>query len=134
MAQRLAVGKPIDEIFDGPRLDHGFIDTDELLLRVRKTSLRASDLIREIMDVADVLMVKHLVFSRDGTHWENWWLDLDMKKTPVLDTANSKLSLNRRQIEVVAINQPSLHVESKLSFNLPKPEELDLQAPAGRNR
>lgn len=46
-----AKGYNSDEIFDGPALEHGFIDTAELEATERAKCIHASDLIRIIMDV-----------------------------------------------------------------------------------
>ena len=50
--------KSIDEIFDGPRLDHGFIDADELASIERAKDLRASDIIHIIADIEGVKAVR----------------------------------------------------------------------------
>ncbi len=134
LAERLAAGLHIDEIFDGPSLEHGFIDTEELQCRVRKTAVRVSDLIHEIMDVEGVLMVKQLSLSMDDVHWENWWLDLDKTETPVWDWSKSILRLERRQIEIVARNTSPPPSQTRLVLPTPKPEDLEIKAPAGRDR
>ncbi len=129
LAQRLAAGLPIEEIFDGPRLEHGFIDTGELLRRERKTALQVSDLVREIMDVKGVLLVKHLALNG-----KDWWLDVEAGKTPVFDRASSVLRLERQQIEVLACNANSPQAQASLALPKPKPEDLDMPAPVGRDR
>ena len=134
LAERLAAGLRIDEIFDGPRLEHGFIDTEELQRLERKTAVRVSDLIHEIMDVEGVLMVKQLSLSMDDVHWENWWLDLDKTETPVWDWSKSILRLERRQIEIVARNTSPPPSQTRLVLPTPKPEDLEIKAPAGRDR
>ena len=134
LAERLAAGLRIDEIFDGPRLEHGFIDTEELQRLERKTAVRVSDLIHEIMDVEGVLMVKQLSLSMDDVHWENWWLDLNKTETPVWDWLNSILRLERRQIEIVARNTSPPPSQTRLVLPTPKPEDLEIKAPAGRDR
>jgi hypothetical protein len=50
----------VDEIFEGPRLDHGFIDNNELEKADRKTYVHVSDLIRIIMAVPGVIAVKSI--------------------------------------------------------------------------
>lgn len=139
LAQRLAAGKRIDEIFDGPMLDHGFIDTEQLSAMERKTGLRISDLIREIMDVEGVLMVKHLALAlkADGP-WENWWLQLDEKKSPVFD-ASSEIRLERQQIAISAdyyanAKKRYLDTQEKLIFRPAKQEDSDIVPSAGRDR
>lgn len=77
-------GKRIDEIFDGPTLTHGFIDGDELLKQERKHEIHASDMIKDIMDVENVVTVQNFSIS-SGTSEKNWFFPLDPSKTPSLD-------------------------------------------------
>jgi hypothetical protein len=60
LEEMIARGRTIDEIFEGPLLDHGFIDGDELRAIRRKCEIRASDVVQTIMDVDGVLAVKSL--------------------------------------------------------------------------
>lgn len=99
LEQRLAQGKTIDEIFDGPLLDHGFIDDRELLGLKRKKNLYVSDLVREIMDVSGVRMVES-VFFKDGAKFYDTALVLDANKSPKLNIFNCKLTLKKRQLPV----------------------------------
>ena len=50
----------VDEIFEGPKLKHGFIPNDELIKADRKKYIYVSDLIRIIMDVEGVIAVKNI--------------------------------------------------------------------------
>lgn len=79
-------GKRIDEIFDGPTLTHGFIDTDELLKQERKHEIHASDMIKEIMDVENVVTVQNFTIA-SGTTEKNWFFPLDSSKTPSLNVS-----------------------------------------------
>jgi hypothetical protein len=99
LEEGLAQGRPIDEIFDGPLLNHGFIDDGELIGLKRKKNLYVSDLIREIMDVGGVRMVEHVVFTNGGK-FSDTALVLDIDKTPRLDMDNSKLTLKKRQLPI----------------------------------
>ncbi len=58
--EMLQKGLRIDEIVDGPLLQHGFIDSEELLKFDRKTELHTSDIIRELMDVKGVSAVNNI--------------------------------------------------------------------------
>lgn len=96
----LAQGKPIDEIFDGPILDHGFIDSRELAGLKRRKNLYVSDLIREIMDVSGVRMVEYVAFN-DGGKLNDTALTLDADKIPSLDVGHCcNLALKKRQVPV----------------------------------
>jgi len=82
--EMLQKGLQIDEIVDGPLLEHGFIDTDELIKYDRKTELHTSDIIRELMDVEGVSAVNNIELITSATS-EKWRLILDAQKTPKLD-------------------------------------------------
>lgn len=99
LEQRLAQGKTIDEIFDGPLLDYGFIDDFELFSLKRKKNLYVSDLVREIMNVTGVRMVES-VFFKDGDKLNDTALILDEGKSPKLNIFNSELTLKKRQLPV----------------------------------
>lgn len=51
LPEMLSKGKITEEIFDGPALEHGFIDDEELEASEQKCALRSSDFIRMILDV-----------------------------------------------------------------------------------
>ncbi|MEZ4774818.1 MAG: hypothetical protein R3D00_16655 [Bacteroidia bacterium] len=69
--------KSVEEIFDGPALDHGFIDDEEFRKLIPRRPLRASDIIQELMDIPGVISVRNLVMVsfiddrfRDEEKWE----------------------------------------------------------------
>ncbi len=55
-----ARGKTTDQIFEGPLLDHGFIDYEEFRRLERRCFLRTSDIIQIIMDIPGVVAVKEI--------------------------------------------------------------------------
>ncbi len=136
--QLLRNGKPVDEIFDGPWLDHGFIDTDELLQTKRRTALRTSDLIQEIMHVPGVRAISEIGLVAGGNR-EPWSLDLDPNRTPKLDLAGSDISLERNQLKAaILIDRVQERYVERLKaatmFPTLAPEERDLPLPQGRDR
>ncbi|WP_075341984.1 hypothetical protein [Tenacibaculum agarivorans] len=80
-------GKRTDEIFEGPRLTHGFIDDDELIRYARKKEIHASDVIKEVMDVKHVATVQNFVIASGSSQVKNWVFPLDKSKTPSLDVS-----------------------------------------------
>jgi len=56
----LAKGKTTDQIFEGPILDHGFIDDDEFQELIRPTSFKTSDIIQIIMDIEGVSTINEI--------------------------------------------------------------------------
>ena len=138
LAQCLADGQQVDEIFDGPVLEQGFVDTAELAALKRKTSLRVSDFIRAIMRVDGVALVKQLSLSADGADWQDWWLDIEDGYVPAFDSATSDIVLERQQL-ALSVDKTSAaeQVRQALAANayrLARPDELDVMPPAGRDR
>ena len=112
--QLLQKGQSIDNIFSGPLLTHGFIDTEELKQAQRRTELRASDLIQEIMDAAGVKAVRTISMSKILGVDEPWLLPLDRDSAPRFkpptdvdtnnnnpsNTLNTKIILQRNGLPV----------------------------------
>jgi hypothetical protein len=94
LGQMQAAGKRSDEIFDGPALEHGFIDSALLDRLARKDAIYTSDLIREIMAVPGVRTVRNITLTSDGAP-EAWRLPLDAAKTPRLDLRGSTIVLTK---------------------------------------
>ena len=137
-SEQLAAGQRIDQIFDGPNLNQGFLDIRQLSSLKRKTALRVADFIREIMDVEGVVMVKYIALKGDGVTWQNWSLDLDNTKSPSLDYANTVINLERMQIPVsvdptLAQNR-YLQARQTLEYQIANPGGIDFSTPPGRNR
>ncbi len=90
-------GKTMEEIFEGPQLDHGFIDDEEFNEIQRRIELRSSDLINIIMDIPHVIAVKNLSLLSfiDGEFrlHEEWRLPLanDQGRSPSFNPERSKI-------------------------------------------
>jgi hypothetical protein len=101
LREMLARGRRMDQIFEGPLLENGFIDPQELAAVERRTSLRLSDLIRELTAVPGVAAVKSLHFrSADGKPRDDWVLDIDAEYTPHFDPQISELRLESGGLRV----------------------------------
>jgi len=120
LAEMIDRGKSIDEVLDGPVLQHGFIDTAELESTGRATAIRVSDLIQLIMDLQGVVAVHSITLSlvdAGGTEGkkEPWYLELDAGSSPRLSPAPD-IRLVRGQIKPgfkhLPIDKPLL-VESR---------------------
>ena len=96
--EMLAKGKRIDEIMDGPVLERGFINTEDLESFTRKTELRTSDIINEVSDVEGVVVVKNITVG-SGSQEEEWVLSLDAQKTPKFDVSTTQITLVRHELE-----------------------------------
>ena len=96
--EMLARGRRVDQVFDGPLLEHGFIDSQELAQVERRTTLRISDLIREVMAVPGVTAVKTLRFT--GAASKDWLLTVEAGKTPQFDASSSRIRLERAGLAI----------------------------------
>lgn len=75
LKQMIDKGYSTLEIFDGPSLENGFIDTKELLTADLRNEVRLSDIMRIIMSVPDVLLIKDISLGNcGGDDLENKWL------------------------------------------------------------
>lgn len=123
-----AAGRRVEDIFDGPRLDHGFIETADLRQAKRRMELRTSDLIHVIMDVPGVRAVKAISISAGGKP-EPWALRLDPAKIPALNIAASTVTLERNQLAV------NVNVDVNALTAPPTPMDAqDISLPPGRER
>ena len=82
----LEQGKPVEDIFAGPILDHGFLDDAQLQQFDRKTELHTSDLIRIILGLPGVSAVKHITLTGSQARDQEWALDLNSQLTPRLQS------------------------------------------------
>ena len=136
LPEMLERGVSVDAIFEGPLLEHGFIDSDELDRSQRRTSLRTSDLVHVIMDVDGVVAVRTIQLH-GGASSTQWYLDLDSDTAPSLDVDASNIQLFRGQL----LAQPNhAQVRSKLgelqaaARQSPPRGRRDLRLPDGKDR
>ncbi|MDB4918400.1 hypothetical protein [Mucilaginibacter sp.] len=128
-----ARGMRIDEIINGPTLQHGFIDDVELDRFKRLNKLYASDLIREIMAEPGVRVITDLWMSTDIELANNWVLQLDNSRVPMLDAAASlsKRLVFKKNGQLLKINSELVLAyfnQLKISdaARLPAMHELDI--------
>lgn len=98
LQQLLAAGKTVDEIFNGPALDNGFIDNNELSAASLRTVLYTSDVINLVMDIPGVKALKNFVFTRyddNGRLVESqpWSMNVSFNHQPRLYILASKVLL-----------------------------------------
>jgi hypothetical protein len=139
-------GKTSDEIFEGPKLTHGFIDDDELKAADCKEQIHVSDLIQIIMDIPGVIAVKSIQIANlpqdttEGVESKSvkWCLDLACAKNfvPRLTIDQSKITFFKdqlpfkaNQLEVETILE-GLETEERPQKIHPFPN-LDIPVPTG---
>lgn len=98
LQQLLDEERSVDEIFEGPALQNGFIDDAQLDTTDLKKTLYTSDIINLIMDIPGVKAVKNLTLARydaDGNLVQNmnelWSVDVRYQHQPALYMEASKL-------------------------------------------
>ena len=106
LAEMLNKGKRMDQIMNGPVLEHRFIEDDELEKLERKANLRTSDLINEMMNVEGVIAIHKIGIKntdKNEDRFEDWYLTLDTDRAPLFDTGASLLTIRlvRDGVEVV---------------------------------
>lgn len=108
LTEMYAKGKTTDQIFDGPLLQHGFIDDEELVKAERRKTIHVSDLINIISDIPGVIAIKSIQIA--GIPLDNdtnisvdtvkWCLDVPIEQNyvPRLSVERSKLLFFKDQL------------------------------------
>ena len=123
------------DLFDGPLLAHGFIDSAELQAADLRKEVRLSDVISIVMDIPGVRAVRELIVGPEPppnvtTPIPNRWLvPVDPGKQPVLNTAKSRLVFYKGSMPVVPAAIPSLPAVLPAEITCE-----DVLLPAGRKR
>jgi hypothetical protein len=104
LKELLSKGISAESIFEGPKLDHGFIDAEELQYSQLRSEIRVSDLINEMMDIEGVISIKNIMltaYQSDGKPIlpsEKWCLHLPDYSKPVLNIHKSKILFYKDRI------------------------------------
>lgn len=98
-----------DQIFNGPLLDNGFIDTEELKEADLREEVRLSDLMKIIMNIDGVKLIKDISIGHCDSSKElknDWLICIDSDKKPILcdkstfNFSKGVLPLNINEAEV----------------------------------
>lgn len=134
-----------EKVFEGPALDNGFIDDEELKIADRREVINASDIINLIMDVEGVVAVKKLEIANSPQD-ENplvqertvkWCLKLAVDKNyvPRLSTSRSRITFYKDELPFTAnlLEVESRFQEKKLGQRDQKiaNPKLDFEIPKG---
>jgi hypothetical protein len=102
----ISKGNTTDEIFEGPKLTHGFIDTDELEAAQLRTNIYTSDIINLLMDIDGVTAVRNFrmtKYNTDGTpnatlKGKSWCMPVSPWHKPFFSETKSKIIFYKKQI------------------------------------
>lgn len=147
LQERLAAGYMIDEIMEGPKLKHGFIDDKELEAFKLRRFLRASDLIRVIMEDPQVHAVRSLEMggTKVAKPLGDWTLKIPNGRAPVWIPSygrpgeiNTPFVLLREglpvQLNWKRVEKAFLKLISGDVPKFPPPEKRDIQVKPGKDR
>lgn len=148
-------GVPTEDIFEGPRLNHGFLKTEELEAAGLKTMLRTSDIVNRLMDIEGVVAVKNLLLTRydaDGNPVPGvsdggvnkqqisakWTLAITDRCQPRLYALLSKFMFFKNELPFLARMDEVLDTLTVLRGNAERPKitaaDMDLPVPMGEYR
>jgi hypothetical protein len=117
-------GLTTDQIFEGPLLQHGFIDDADLVKAERRKTIHVSDLINIIMDIPGVVAIKNIQIA--GIPLDNddnlptdavkWCLEIPLEKNyvPRLTVDRSKLLFFKDQLPYKANSVKSQEILDEL--------------------
>jgi uncharacterized protein len=138
LSQMVEKGYTSDQIFEGPLLENGFIDTSELANSTLRTDVRLSDIIQIIMNIEGVLLIKDISINNCNAIDEKvreWVLCVDEGKKPMLCN-KSTFSFNKGILPVNVNKTKALDylIELKNDISLKQKkasENKDLKLPLG---
>ncbi len=110
LKELMTKGTPVDEIFQGPRLNHGFIDTAEMDATQLQEVIHTSDIINLLMDVPGVLAVRNMMLTKydengnavPGQVGLKWCMHINPKHKPVLSINRSKVIFYKNNFPFLA--------------------------------
>ena len=133
---------PVDEIFSGPILKHGFIDTEQLEQTNLRSEIHASDIINLLMDIEGVTGIRNFLMRKDIDEktfiTEKWCMHVEPLHKPVLNTEKSKIVLFKNNFPFTAhyeeVRDTVLVLHAIRTRAKLKGLEDDLAIPTGNNR
>jgi len=137
---------PVDEIFNGVVLQHGFIDTVQLESTQLRTVIHTSDIINLLMDIDGVIAIRNFVMTKYGDDGKpvpgfiglKWCMNISPFHKPVLSTDKSKVLMFKNQFPFIANYTEVYDTISLLHAERSRAKlnglEDDLPVPIGRKR
>ncbi len=140
LSELLSDGKYTEEIFQGPKLDHGFILDEELDNSDLRKTIYTSDIINILMDVDGILAVKNIAITRYDeagrlVESQAWELHIQQGHQPRLYIHASKVLVFKDDLPFLPL-QDELHDTLQLWRGIRQQNKVvqtdnDLQVPEG---
>jgi hypothetical protein len=146
LKELLAKNIPVDEIFNGVVLQHGFIDTTQLENTQLRGVIYTSDIINLLMDIDGVIAIRNFVMTKYGADGKpvpgfsgiKWCMNISALHKPVLSTDKSKILLFKNQFPFIANYDEVYDTVSLLAAERSRAKlnglEDDLSIPVGKKR
>ncbi|NHF58031.1 hypothetical protein FK220_001675 [Flavobacteriaceae bacterium TP-CH-4] len=140
LSELLSDGKYTEEIFQGPKLDHGFVLDEELDNSDLRTTIYTSDIINILMDVEGIVAVKNIALTRyddagNLVESQPWELHIEPGHQPRLYIHASKVLVFKNDLPFLPY-QDELHDTLQLwkgirQQNKVEQTDNDLEVPKG---
>lgn len=141
LSELVAKGITTDVIFEGTKLQHGFIDNEELDAAMLRSDIRVSDIINLVMDIDGVVAIKNVLltaYNDDGTPIkpsQRWCVHLSDNHKPVLNINKSKILFFKDRLPFKAKTYEALDILNYLIGMKDRPKlkghQNDLPIPVG---
>jgi len=137
---------PVEKIFNGPVLEHGFIDTLQLEQTQLRTVIYTSDIINLLMEIEGVLAIRNFVmtkFNEEGKAIQgqiglSWCMNITPMHKPVLAKEKSKILLFKNQFPFLArydeVRDTVLLLHTQRAKKKLYGFQQDLEIPIGKRR
>ncbi|QCX00965.1 hypothetical protein FGM00_12900 [Aggregatimonas sangjinii] len=140
LSELFSDGKYTEEIFQGPKLDHGFILEEELANSDLRTTIYTSDIINILMDVEGITAVKNIAITRydeagNLVESQPWELHIEPGHQPRLYIHASKVLVFKDELPFLP-HQDELHDTLQLWRGVRQQNKViqadnDLEVPEG---
>lgn len=122
LSQLIEKGLNSTEIFLGPKLEHGFLNDEELEKAQLPNSIHASDIIAAIMEIEGVVSVENLLMTAynslgqpiTGSMNQKWCLHLSGEEKPLFSAEKSKILLFQKNIPFLLSENSQMLVDQKV--------------------
>jgi hypothetical protein len=141
LKELMDAGVPVEEIFEGPQLDNGFINNDQLDTTNLKQFIYTSDIINLLMDIPGVKAISNFVLTKydaDGNLIKNepWVMEVNYNHQPRLYLEASKVLVFKNGLpflpDLLELNDTLQVIRGQHAQPQYNVSDNDLPVPAGR--